>query len=522
MKRAVKINLNGQIFHIDEDAFDKLKIYLDTISSHFSNVEESKEIIDDIESRIAELLEEKLKDQSQVITEKQVEEIIEIMGRPEEIVDDETSGEEKEYHYKSSKQKYRRLYRDPDNAVFGGVAAGLSAYFSIDILVVRILFVVLILAGWGLPFILYLVLWIAVPKAITAAEKLEMKGEKVNVSNLEKKVREEYEDVKENFKKARHSSAGRKTEDTFQEIFRIFGLIIVGFVKVILAIIAFAFVIAGISLIASLIGIAFFGAGASGWGLLHIWDADLSHFIVPFINPANLTFIGISAILIVMIPVLAIVYGLFKALFRFKAKDKALGVIAFTLWFFALFSAITFGLIEVKEYSDSEDVVNSFSFEDISGNTLYLTMNDFKEDIFEDKEHFQFNENKYLMGSDENIYGEVLIDFRKSQSEYFEMEIEKASRGSNYGEALDFAENLNYSFTRSDTLLNLNPYFHSQYENKWRFQTVEICIYVPEGKSIHFEKEAASYIDYIRNENRYSPYKMAGKTWTMEDGEFIR
>ena len=333
MKRALKINLNGQIFHIDEDAYEKLKNYLDTISSHFSNVEESKEIVDDIETRIAELLEEKLKDQSQVISIKQVEEIIEIMGRPEEIIDDEATGNEQKRSFNSSGGKYRRLYRDPDNAVFGGVAAGLSAYFAIDLLVVRILFVVLILAGWGLPFILYLVLWIAVPKAMTAAEKLEMKGEKVNVSNLEKKVREEYEDVKENFSKARNSKAGRKTEDTFHEIFRILGVIIIGFFKVLLAIIAVSFVIAGISLIVSLIGLAFFGVGATGWGLFHLWDSDISQFIVPFINPSNLSFIGMSAILLILIPLLAIIYGLFKALFRFKAKDKALGAGAFALWF---------------------------------------------------------------------------------------------------------------------------------------------------------------------------------------------
>ncbi|MCK4920047.1 MAG: PspC domain-containing protein [Bacteroidales bacterium] len=522
MKRALKINLNGQIFHIDEDAYEKLKNYLDTISSHFSNVEESKEIIDDIESRIAELLEEKLKDQSQVIGLKQVEEIIEIMGKPEEIVDDETTANEQKQSFNSSDGKYRRLYRDPDNAVFGGVAAGLSAYFAIDLLFVRILFVVLILAGWGLPFILYLVLWIAVPKALTAAEKLEMKGEKVNVSNLEKKVREEYEDVKENFSKARNSKAGRRTEDAFHEIFRILGVIIIGFFKIILAIIAVSFVIAGISLIASLIGLAFFGAGATGWGLFHVWDSDVSHFIVPFISPANLSFLGMSAIMIILIPLLAIIYGLFKALFRFKAKDKALGAGAFALWFLSLIILITLGVFEAKEYRESEDVVNEISLSDISGNTLFLAMNNFDEDLFDDKENFRIDEFNYIMGTDENIYGEVNIDFRKSKTDDFKMEIEKSSRGEDFEEALRFAENINYRFTRSDSMLYIDPYFHSQYENKWRFQTVEINIFVPEGKSIQFDKEVADYVDYIRNENNYSPWKMADKTWTMTDGKFRR
>ncbi|MCF8389903.1 MAG: PspC domain-containing protein, partial [Bacteroidales bacterium] len=495
MKRALKINLNGRVFHIDEDAYEKLKNYLDTISSHFSNVEESKEIIDDIESRIAEILEEKLKDQSSVISIKQVEEIIEIMGRPEEIVDEEITDNENKRGFHSSGGKYRRLYRDPDNAVFGGVAAGLSAYFGIDMLVVRILFVVLILAGWGLPFILYLVLWIAVPKAMTAAEKLEMKGEKVNVSNLEKKVREEYEDVKENISKARNSKAGRKTEDAFYEIFRVLGLIIVGFFKVILAIIAISFIIAGISLIVSLIGLAFFGVGASGWGLFHIWDSDVSHFIVPFINPANLSFIGISAILVVLVPLLAIIYGLFKALFRFKARDKALGASAFAIWLLAIITLITLGVFEAKEYKEGEDVLNTFNFDDFSGQVLYISLNDFDKEIFENKEDFGIDEFKYLIARDGTIYGEVNIDFRESKTNEFKLEIEKSSRGEDYEDALRFAENLSYSFSRSDSMLYVDPYFHSEYENKWRFQTVEINIFVPEGKSIQFDKEVANYVD---------------------------
>ena len=198
MKKALKINLSGQIFHIDEDAYEKLKIYLDRISSHFSNIEESKEIIADIENRIAEIFNERLKDDSQVITESDVEEVISIMGRPEDFAEEE--GEQAKTG-PSGSHHYRRLYRDPDNAVIGGVAAGLSAYFNVDPVVLRILFVVLILVGWGFPVIIYLVLWIAVPKAETAAQKLEMRGEKVNVSNLEKKIRGEYEDVKENLRK---------------------------------------------------------------------------------------------------------------------------------------------------------------------------------------------------------------------------------------------------------------------------------------------------------------------------------
>ena len=338
MKKALKINLSGLIFHIDEDAYEKLKIYLDRISSHFSNIEESKEIIADIESRISEIFREKLRDDSQVITVADVDEVINIMGRPEDIADEE--GEQTNTGPSGSKH-FRRLYRDPENAVIGGVAAGLSAYFNIDPVVLRILFVVLILVGWGFPVIIYLVLWIAVPKAETAAQKLEMRGEKVNVSNLEKKIREEYEDVKENINKARKSDAGRKAEDFFTRFFHIIGVIFVAFLKVIAILIAMVFVIAGISIILSALGFAFFGASLLPFGIFHSFNMEFNDLLLPFVNPVNAGLIAIAAVLVILIPVLAVIYGLFKALFRFKAKDRTLGASAFGLWILALITAIT-------------------------------------------------------------------------------------------------------------------------------------------------------------------------------------
>ena len=501
MKRALKINLSGRIFHIDEDAYEKLKIYLDTRSSHFSNIEDSKEIIDDIESRIAELLSELLSDDSQVINLSQVDEIIDIMGRPEEIVDDEVIGESKKREYYSKAKQNRKLYRDPDNSVFGGVAAGISAYFGVDMLLIRILFVVFILAGFGFPLVLYLVLWVAIPKAETPAEKLEMHGEKVNVSNLEKKVKEEYEEVKENLKKARNSKAAKRTEDAFSEIFRVLGVIIIGFFKIILGIIAVGFVIAGISLILSLLGVAFFGAGMGSWGLFHLWDTEIQHYIVPFVDPVNLTLFGIAGILVVLIPVLSIIYGLFKAIFRFKAKDKVLGMAAFTLWIIALVTVVSVGVSEVKNYKYDEEVLSSVQLTDLNSDTLYIMMSDYDEDI-EDREYFNFNDQRYFISSNENVYGEIQIDLRESETEFFELEIERGAKGKDYDDAIEFAENIIYDYKIENNVLNLSPYFNSEYMSKWRFQTVEATIYVPEGKAIIFENKLSRYIDYVRSEQK--------------------
>ncbi len=139
MKKTIKINLNGIIFNIDDDAYEKLKSYLDTISRYFSNKQESKEIIDDIESRIAELFQEKVSAENQVITLKIVNEVIDIMGNPEDIADTgDGSDDQRSFHNSYSNSK--KLYRDPENSVIGGVCGGLSAYFGVDQVIFRLLF----------------------------------------------------------------------------------------------------------------------------------------------------------------------------------------------------------------------------------------------------------------------------------------------------------------------------------------------------------------------------------------------
>lgn len=196
MKRAISINLGGLVFNIDDDAYRVLQAYLTEIESHFSNREESNEIMNDIEVRIAELFSERITDYKKVITSKDVNEVIDIMGRPEQIGETEngSGGNQKERFGPSG---YRRIYRDPDNRILGGVCSGMSAYWQIDPLILRILFVIAFL-GFGTGLIIYIILWIVIPEAKTKAQKLEMKGEKVNVSNIGKAFKEEFNNVKKN------------------------------------------------------------------------------------------------------------------------------------------------------------------------------------------------------------------------------------------------------------------------------------------------------------------------------------
>ncbi|MCD6596129.1 MAG: PspC domain-containing protein [Bacteroidales bacterium] len=199
MKQTYSINLAGMVFNIDDDAYFELKDYLHQIETHFANAEERREIIADIESRIAELFNEMVKGSKQVIDLENVRKIKSILGDPVEIADPEaeTSGSPQREKFRST--GYRRIYRDPEHRYLGGVCSGMGAYWQIDPLVFRIIFLIAFF-GFGVGLIIYIILWIVIPEAKTAAQKLEMKGEPVNISNIGKTVKEEFNNVRDRMK----------------------------------------------------------------------------------------------------------------------------------------------------------------------------------------------------------------------------------------------------------------------------------------------------------------------------------
>jgi len=220
MRKTVNMNLNGRVFYIDEDAYAKLRNYLDRLESYFKNQEEGKEIIKDIESRIAELFEEKLKSKTGVVTLQMVEDVISQMGQPEDFAGEgyeetETTSETYEAVYTKTK---KRLYRDVDNRVLGGVCSGIAAYLNTDPVFIRILFAILPFLSFGIIVPVYIILWIVVPAAITTAQKLEMRGENVTIKNIEKAIRNEYEDVKERFSRVKDTQAYKKGESWWRRL----------------------------------------------------------------------------------------------------------------------------------------------------------------------------------------------------------------------------------------------------------------------------------------------------------------
>ena len=195
MKITVSINLGGYSFNIDEDAYAELKGYLKNLEQHFAGEESSAEILSDIESRLSELFRNKLKNYKQVINMDDVRQAISVMGAHEDISDNDGPSAREKF----SSPGYHRIYRDPDHRVIGGVCSGMGAYWDIDPVIVRIIFIALALGG-GLGALVYLILYIVIPEAKTTAQKIEMKGNPVNIHNLKDSVKEEFNKVRKNMK----------------------------------------------------------------------------------------------------------------------------------------------------------------------------------------------------------------------------------------------------------------------------------------------------------------------------------
>ena len=203
MKKTLTINLGGIVYHIDDDAYRLLDNYLSNLKHYFRKQEGAEEIVDDIEMRIAELFAEKVTEGKQVITVSDVEEIIARVGKPEDfgIADEDTDSQKRTEQASSANQSntqtsaQRRWFRDPDNKLLGGVAAGVAAYFGWDITLVRILMIILVFVPYCPMIILYVIGWLVIPEARTAAEKLSMRGEAVTIENIGKTVTDGFERV---------------------------------------------------------------------------------------------------------------------------------------------------------------------------------------------------------------------------------------------------------------------------------------------------------------------------------------
>ena len=325
MKKTLTVNLGGTVFNIDEDAYRLLDNYLNNLKLHFRKHSSAEEIVDDIELRISELFAEKLQTGAQVITIADVEEVIARMGKPEDMdTDTEPSSDEN-----TKTTGHRRFFRNPDDKMLGGVISGAAAYFGLNVTTLRLAMVFLLIFSFKILIPLYIICWIIVPEARTAAEKLSMRGEAVTVENIGKTVTDGFEKVGNGVNEYIRSDKPRSFLASLgNAIVTVVGWILkMGLIAVAVicspVLFIFAVVFVALLFMAIVIGI---GGGAALLSLFPTTD-----IILP-ISPMSTIVIYIAGTLMQGIPLLGIVYGVCRSMLKWQAMATGLKWTLLILW----------------------------------------------------------------------------------------------------------------------------------------------------------------------------------------------
>ena len=514
MKKTFTINISGSIFHIEDDAFEKLQDYLQKLSQYFGNQPGGQEILQDIEARIAELLQQKITDKQEAVIDEWVEEVMVKMGKPEDFMDTEQS--EKATTEAKGEKIRKRMYRDPENRILGGVCSGMGAYFNIDPVFLRILFVLLVFLGAGISIIIYLVFWIVVPAARTTAQRLEMKGEEPTISSIQKTIQEEVKEVQNSFSKFNRSETFRKGKDASQKVgqasaqaFKGLGRALGVFLGGLLIFLGF---IGFVSFLVSLVvGGSVFQGNTGGF----YSDVDLSSFLGFFISPG---LVGVSILLIVLligIPLLVTFFVGTKLVFRYKTNNKLIGLGAFGIWLLALISMLTIVGGQVNNFRLENSVSEGKPIECQSCQTLYLKMGTSAVEI-ESKENIQLNDFQIAnLNGKQVMTGRPHLKLEATESPDFSVVIKRKARGKNRNDIQTSIDQIQYEVNTKDSALVLEPYFLLANNGKWRNQEVLVTVKVPKGKMVHLGKNLENlYFDFENLNNLWSK-EMTGKTWTM-------
>ena len=537
MNKTININLGGIFFHIDEIAFQKLKRYLDAIRHSLSDDPKGRdEIITDIESRISELLSERVKDARQVVNESDIDEIVDIMGQPEDYaVDEELFMDDAGKRYAGSSSS-KKLFRDGDDKFLGGVASGIAHYFAVDVIWIRLAWIILATFG-GSGVLVYIILWILLPEARTTAEKLQMEGEPVNISNIEKKIRAEFEDasarvkgaakdvgdsVKEGYdtvtdslKKKDLKKHQSRAKSGLQDIIETLGKIIVTFFMVIGKFIGVILIIVSIAALIGLI-ISLFTAGAVDFiGVDSLFDGDL-----PIMNIAGVPIWILSLLLLVLvgIPFLMLFFlGLFILSSKSKILSRTAKFVLLGIWIIALLGAIYVGVRQAAEFANEGSSVELNNIVLMPTDTLTVKMIDDEtiSNYTELRRRHSFTK-VYDKNDVEKFYSNnIRLSINSSDSTEAYVKVRKEAYGRNRLIARENAENINYSFEKLNDELLLNGYLLTDTRNVFRDQDLQVTLYIPENQVVYLDESTRSFLRYIETTHDMYRGDMAGHHFKM-------
>ncbi len=511
MNKTVTVNIGGIVFHIDEIAYDKLRGYLEAIRNYFRGSDGSEEIVQDIESRIAEMLQEKIKTK-QVVILSDINEVINAMGRPEDFAE----GEEGENFsdmppLDSSEPIKKRLFRDPDDTVLGGVCSGAGAYLGVDPIWLRIGFLIAFFV-FGSGFLLYIILWAIMPKANTTAEKLQMRGENVNISNIEKSFKDEMNSVR-----SKLDEFGRevKQPESFPARFlSMMATLAKAFLLVLGKVIAVLFVIIGLIVFSGLMIMLFSVTG--------IVDNSYPWLIGSLFATGTEKSLGyLAAFLVIGIPFLGLVYTGLKMLLNFKSHNKMIGSVSTGLWVFGVILAFFVFNRSISQFSNNESYRDTTPLA-ITSDTIYLQSE-------RSNSHYKdYDRRNFRIGIDDDFLGitesdsvismdNVQLDVIKSMDGTLKLEKIYYANGKNNKEAINNAKGINYGFNVRDSLIYFNPELSIDKSFKFRNQKLQLVLHLPVGKVVYLDRNIRDLIYDIDNVTNTYDGNMVGHKWLMRE-----
>ncbi len=451
MKKTIDISLAGILFHVEEDAYEKLNKYLKSVRNSLSGTDDIDEVMHEIEARIAELLLQKQSHPQQVINNENINEIISVMGQPEDYEVNENTTISQNPKIKKS------LFRDMDKSVLGGVAAGLAHYIGMDVTLMRLLFIILLFVTHGSFILIYLLLWIVIPKAKTASDKLKMKGESVNVDNIVEQVSAEEESAKKKIK------IGETVENTTHEAGKIFTKLVGLFIALVTGSILLGLLISIITL-TPLSGTKFIiNNGMAG-------NISISPEMINLL-------LGV----VIGLPIALVFLSGIKMLFpNTKSINTNILIVAGTIWFLSLlylssqvpwnFKNNAVQSIQVEEminwqtqkdtlYIDTQPLISEIIKDSITDNRIYYKFYPSKDSLFHYQIYKRINSGIKTVGMKISA-GEIDYKYQTDSLQNRWIFAQKMS----YPEALDFGE-----------------------------KEILIKIYIPENKYVHVDKIVSSH-----------------------------
>lgn len=527
MNKTININLGGFFFHIDEIAFQKLRRYLDSISRSLSDDPQGKnEIISDIEARISELLSEKITDARQVINENDIDEVIKIMGQPEDYAEAEEgyANENNNYQSRRTSTNGKKLFRDGDDKFLGGVASGIAHYFNVDTVWIRLAFIFLAFSGFSI--VTYIILWIVIPEAGTTAEKLQMEGEAVNIDNIEKKIREEFGNVSETIKNSASEvsskikdgankvsqkvnegfkKGSKKGKSGFQDFLDTLGTIILTIFKIIGKFIGVILMfVAAVTLISLIIGAFSIGSleflGFENDFVMYppfFYDSIMPHWLLM-----------VCTFLVVGIPFLILfILGLRILSSNVKQFSKATSLTLFGIWLAAVLALVFTGIEFGTTRAADGYIVEKKTITTRVNDTITIKMVENKN--FLNEYNYRSHNNKDIVMIDDVrklASNDINIDIEKSDTNESYLQIRKISEGRNRNNANRNATDILFSYKISGNQINLDKYFLSDYKNAFKNEDVDVTLYIPNGVTVFFDNSTKNYLRQIDNTtNTYDP-----------------